>query len=91
MLSMISIPLTALAVGLPAQRAIAQRFSALAHLRRAGRVTACPLSGVLRSRPAQTPGADNATKPCYRLISCWCRILDFCTTRRAALPDLPIR
>ena len=31
MLSMISIPVTALAVGLPAQRAIAQRFSALAH------------------------------------------------------------
>ena len=30
MLSMISIPVTALAVGLPAQRAIAQRFSALA-------------------------------------------------------------
>jgi len=31
MLSMISIPVAALAVGLPAQRAIAQRFSALAH------------------------------------------------------------
>jgi hypothetical protein len=30
MLSMISIPVAALAVGLPAQRAIAQRFSALA-------------------------------------------------------------
>ena len=31
MLWMISIPVTELAVGLPAQRAIAQRFSALAH------------------------------------------------------------
>jgi hypothetical protein len=30
MLSMISTPVTALAVGLPAQRTIAQRFSALA-------------------------------------------------------------
>ena len=34
MLSMISIPVTALAVGLPAQRAIAQRFSALARFDR---------------------------------------------------------
>ena len=33
MLSMISIPVAALAVGLPAQRAIAQRFSALARSR----------------------------------------------------------
>src|SRR5467141_2654438 len=38
-------PVTALAVGLPAQRAIAQRFRALARLRHADYVEQCPLSG----------------------------------------------
>jgi hypothetical protein len=37
-----------LAVGLPAQRAIAQRFSALALLRHADCVAQCPLSGAKR-------------------------------------------
>src|SRR5260221_2463376 len=37
-------PVTALAVGLPAQRAIAQRFRALAPLRHADRVGQCPSS-----------------------------------------------
>lgn len=36
MLSMISIPVAALAVGLPAQRAIAQRFSAMCRFSDAG-------------------------------------------------------
>jgi len=38
-------PVAALAVGLPAQRAIAQRFSALALLRHANRLENCPLIG----------------------------------------------
>jgi len=37
---------TVLAVGLPAQRAIAQRFSALARNGHADSVAECPLSGV---------------------------------------------
>jgi hypothetical protein len=43
MLSMISIPVTALAVGLPAQRAIAQRFSAMAQTRPKTMSTFAPL------------------------------------------------
>ena len=46
MLSIISIPVTALAVGLPAQRAIAQRFSALAPCDRYCSASEFPLSGV---------------------------------------------
>jgi hypothetical protein len=41
-------PVTALAVGLPAQRAIAQRFRALARLRHADVPCECPLIGVDR-------------------------------------------
>ena len=42
-------PVAALAVGLPAQRAIAQRFSALARLKRADVPCECPLIGVERT------------------------------------------
>src|ERR1700731_1182154 len=38
-------PVSALAVGLPAQRAIAQRFRAMAQTRRAARLDECPLLG----------------------------------------------
>ena len=41
-------PVTALAVGLPAQRAIAQRFRALARNRHADCNARCPLSGAKR-------------------------------------------
>src|SRR6266481_1046735 len=47
-------PVTALAVGLPAQRAIAQRFRALAPLRHADCIEQCPLSGVTRKTFAPT-------------------------------------
>ena len=46
-------PVTALTVGLPAQRAIAQRFSALARLRHADLVEQCPFSEVHRKTFAQ--------------------------------------
>ena len=46
MLSMISIPVTALAVGLPEQRPIAQRFSALALFCHPKRRGLCPLMKV---------------------------------------------
>ena len=61
-------PVTALAVGLPAQRAIAQRFRALARFRHADRAPECPLLGVeqkCRRRglesvfdPSETSGPD---------------------------------
>jgi hypothetical protein len=44
----ILLPVTALAVGLPAQRAIAQRFSALAPNGRDAAAPACPLSPPFR-------------------------------------------
>src|SRR6266852_3953970 len=47
-------PVTALAVGLPAQRAIAQRFRALAPLRHADCIERRLLSGVTRKTFAQT-------------------------------------
>src|SRR5712672_2795072 len=43
-------PVTALAVGLPAQRAIAQRFRAMARSGPVGPVSRCPLLGVDRKR-----------------------------------------
>jgi len=46
--------------------------------RRARREVPRRLSGEWRTRQARTPEAENATKPCYRLISCWCIILGLC-------------
>jgi hypothetical protein len=47
-------PVTALAVGLPAQRAIAQRFRALARLRHADCIEQCPSSRAKRKTYAHT-------------------------------------
>src|SRR5712691_2964063 len=47
-------PVTALAVGLPAQRAIAQRFRAMARNGHGGAVTACPLLRVKRKTSARS-------------------------------------
>ena len=53
MLSMISIPVTALALGLPAQRAIAQRFSGVLGM----------LSS-LEGRPTPAEGVNTNCSPC---------------------------
>jgi hypothetical protein len=58
MLSMISIPVTALAVGLPAQRAIAQRFSAVAHLGSLAMSGFAPLLEDKRTSNLAKPGAS---------------------------------
>jgi hypothetical protein len=65
MLSTISPRVAALAVGLPAQRAIAQRFSAMAHRCGSGMSAPCRLLGAERTRYAQAavdPGCVYTTK-----------------------------
>ena len=59
-------PVTALTVGLPAQRAIAQRFSALARLKRADVPCECPLIGVDRKWLADRQNDANDPLRTYR-------------------------